>query len=38
MSDLTVSFFGYILSSNWIQVSFMLIEEVCLGLGEFYGL
>ena len=38
MSDLLVSFSGSVLSSNWIQVSFILIEGVCLVLGEFYGL
>jgi len=26
------------LSPSWIQFSFILIEGVCLGLGEFYGL
>jgi len=38
MSILEVSFSGSILSPSWIQVSFNLIEGVCLGLGEFYGL
>ena len=38
MSDLTVFFSGSVLSPSWIQVSFILIEGVCLGLGEFYGL
>ena len=51
MSDLTVFFSGSVLSSSWIQVFFILIEdvfetelnssfleEICLGLGEFYGL
>ena len=37
MSDLAVSFSGSVLSLSWIQVSFILIDEVCLGLGEFYG-
>ena len=32
ISDLVVSFFGYVLSPSWIQVSFILIEGVCLGL------
>jgi len=27
-----------VLSLSWIQVSFILIEGVCLGLGKFYGL
>ena len=26
------------MSPSWIQVSFILIEGVCLGVGEFYGL
>ena len=38
MSGLAVSFSGSVLSPNWIQVSFILIDGVCLGLGEFYGL
>ena len=38
MSDLTVFFSGSVLSPSWIQVSFILIEGVCLGLGEFYSL
>jgi len=38
MSDLAVSFFGSVLSPSWIQVFFILIDGVCLGLGEFYGL
>ena len=37
MSDLTDSFFGYVLSPSWIQVSFILLEGVCLELREFYG-
>ena len=36
MSDLAVFFSKSVLSP--IQVSFILIERVCLGLGEFYGL
>jgi len=27
-----------VLSPSWIQVFFILIEGVCLGLGVFYGL
>jgi len=27
-----------VLSPSWIQVSFILIEGVCLKLGELYGL
>jgi len=38
MLDLAVFFSGYVLSLSWIQVSFILIEGVCLGLGEFYGI
>jgi len=38
MSDLEVSFSRSILSLSWIQLSFILIDGVCLGLGEFYGL
>ena len=38
ISDLVVSFSGSVLSPSWIQVSFILIDGVCLGLGEFYGL
>jgi len=38
MSDMTVFISGSILSPSWIQVSFILIDGVCLGLGEFYGL
>jgi len=37
MSDLVVSFYGSILSLSWIQVSFILIDGVCLEL-EFYDL
>jgi len=37
MSDLVV-FLGSILSPSWIQVFFILIEGVCLALGEFYDL
>jgi len=33
-----VSFSGSVLSLSWIQVFFILIEGVCLGLEEFYGL
>ena len=35
MSDLAISFSESVLSSSWIQVSFILIEGVCLGLKEF---
>jgi len=38
MSDLAVSFSGYVLSLSWIQVSFIIIDGVCLGLGGFYDL
>jgi len=38
MSNLVVSFSGSILSLSWIQFSFILIDGVCLGLEEFYGL
>jgi len=53
MPNLAVSFYEFVLSPNWIQVSFILIEgvlslswiqiffifeEICLELGEFYGL
>jgi len=38
MSDLAVFFSGSVFSPSCIQVSFILIDEVCLGLGEFYGL
>jgi len=38
MSNLVVSFSGSVLSPSWIQVFFILIDRVCLGLGEFYGL
>ena len=34
MSKLDVSFSGSVLSSSWIQVFFILIEGVCLGLEE----
>ena len=37
MSDMAV-FSGSVISLSWIQVFFILIEGVCLGLGEFYGL
>ena len=38
MSDLAIFFSRPILSPNWIQVSFILIDGVHLELGEFYGL
>jgi len=38
MSELVVFFSGSVLSSNWIQVSFILINGVCLELGEFFGI
>ena len=38
MSDLAVSFFGSVLISTWIQVSFILIDGVYLEVEEFYGI
>ena len=38
ISDLAVFFSGSVFSPNWIQVSFILIDRVCLRVGEFYGL
>jgi len=37
MSDLAVSFSGFVLSPSYIQVFFILIDGVYLGVGEFYG-
>ena len=38
MSDLTVFFSRSVLSPSQIHVFFILIDGVCLELGEFYGL
>ena len=37
MLDLTVSFSESVLNPSWIQIFFILIDEICLELGEFFG-
>jgi len=37
MSDLEVFFSEFVLSPSWIQFFFILIDGVCLGLGQFYS-
>ena len=38
MSDPLIFFSEFVLNPIWIQVSFILVDGVCLKLGEFYGL